>query len=88
MKEKPNIFELFIKPLIATILMSFVVILTEKLLSYINLENAVTTIVTIIVAIIAYAVFLVICKVMSKEEIKQLPYGNKICQVIEKVKKI
>lgn len=88
MKEKPNIFELFIKPLIATILMSFVVILTEKLLGYINLENTVTTIVTIIVAIIAYAVFLVVCKVMSKEEIKQLPYGNKICQVIEKVKKI
>lgn len=88
LKQKPNMKEFFLKPLIATICMGIVTILTHKLLVYINIGNSLNTVITIGVAIIAYIVFVVMFKVLKEEEIKQLPYGNKICKVLDKVTKI
>lgn len=88
LKMKPNLKEIFIKPLIATITMGFVTILANKLIVYINLSNTLSTIITILVAVIAYIIFVVAFRVLKDEEISQLPYGNKICKVINKVKKI
>jgi stage V sporulation protein B len=88
LKQKPNIANLFLKPLFATITMSLVVFLMNNLFVYINIQSAVKTIVTIILAIVVYAVSLLVFNVLDKDEIMQLPYGNKICQVLRKYKKI
>lgn len=88
LKEKPNIKEIFLKPLIATISMIFVLLLTKKILVYISLRETLSTVIVIILAIASYMLFVVMFNVLKKEEILQLPYGNKICQVIEKVKKL
>lgn len=87
-KQKPNFKELFLKPLIATISMGFVTIIVNKLLVYINIPNAVNTIISILSAVVAYMIFVVVFRVLKEEEIRQLPYGNKICKVINKMKKI
>ena len=44
------------------------------------------TIIAIITAIIIYVLAVVILKIFSKEEIKQMPGGNKICRILEKMK--
>lgn len=88
LKQKPNLKELFLRPIFATIAMGFVTILVNKLLVYINVSNAINTIITILSAVIAYIIFVVVFRVLKDDEISQLPYGNKICKVINKVKKI
>lgn len=88
LRKKPNLKELFLKPIIATIAMAFVTILVSKMLVYINLSNTINTVITILSAIIAYMIFIVMFRVLKEDEIRQLPYGNKICKVLNKVKKI
>lgn len=88
LKQKPNMKELFLKPLMATISMGFVTILVNKLLVYINVTNNISTILTIVAAVAAYIIFVVIFRVLKYEEIQQLPYGNQICKVLRKMKKI
>lgn len=87
LKEKPNLKEIFLKPLIATLAMSVVTILTYKSLSYINMSGNLATIITIIIAVIAYVVFTLMFGVLNSDELAQLPYGNKICKVFGNKKK-
>ena len=44
------------------------------------------TIISIIIAVIIYILAVIALKVFSKEEIKMMPAGNKICKVLEKLK--
>lgn len=44
------------------------------------------TIIAIIIAVIIYIIAVVVLKIFSKEEIQQMPGGNKICQILEKMK--
>lgn len=44
------------------------------------------TIVAIISAIILYGLSIIALKVFKKEEIEMLPYGNKLCKILEKLK--
>ncbi|MEG1204750.1 MAG: polysaccharide biosynthesis protein [Clostridia bacterium] len=88
LKEKPNIMKIFIKPLIATICMGIVIFVVQKIVVYINISNTIATISTIGIAVVSYICFVIGFGVMDKEELMQLPYGNKICQVIGKIKKI
>ena len=87
LKQKPNMKEIFVKPIFATIVMSIVTIFVYKLFAYINIPNMINTIMTILIAVLAYAVCVILFKALSDEEISQLPYGNKICKVLRKNKK-
>ena len=87
LKQKPNMKEIFVKPIFATIVMSIVTIFTYKLFAYINIPNMINTIITILIAVLVYAVCVILLKALSDEEISQLPYGNKICKVLIKNKK-
>lgn len=87
LRKKPNIKDLFIKPVFATAIMAICTFLCNKTLSYINLPNSVNTIVTIGIAIVVYALVLVRFHILNYGEIMQLPYGNKICKIIYKDKK-
>lgn len=87
LKQVPNIKELFIKPAVATLAIGILVFVFNKLLLYINVPNTVNTIATILLSVVVYLVLLVKFKVLNNEEIMQLPYGNKICKIIDKNKK-
>lgn len=88
LKEKPNLKEIFLRPILATLGMSLVVILSQKALDYINIKNSIETISIIVISVVSYSFFVLIFNVLSKDEMKQLPYGNKICQAVGKIKKI
>lgn len=87
LKVKPNMKDLFLKPIIATLGMSIVVFSTYNILIYINIGNTIATITTLILAIISYIVFIAYVKVLNKDEVMQLPYGNKIWNVLRKINK-
>ena len=44
------------------------------------------TIISIISAVIIYGLVLVALKVFSKDELLMLPYGDKFCKILEKLK--
>jgi stage V sporulation protein B len=87
LKQKPKLKELFLKPIFATLVMSFVIILLNKVLCYINITNTVSTLLLITTAVIVYITVIITSQALNEEEIMQLPYGNKICQVLRKSKK-
>ena len=86
-KQKPNLKEIFIKPIIASIFMGIMTVFAYKIMIYINLSNAIATILSIVVAIVVYLVFVLMLRILNKEEILQLPYGNKICKLVYKTQK-
>ena len=86
LKEIPNVKELFLKPALATGIMGLFTFLCNKGLSYISIPNSINTVITILVAIVVYMVVLVKCGILSHDEIMQLPYGNRICNLIDKKK--
>ena len=51
---------------------------------YLNLGNAISTIVSIIIAIIVYGFFVIKINILSTEELKQLPFGDKLCKKLKK----
>ena len=84
-KIKLGVRRFLIKPILATIIMgvcsyfiysSILGIIAEKL----------ATIIAIVSAIVIYALAIVALKIFTKQEIKMLPAGNKICMVLEKLK--
>lgn len=85
---KLNWKNIIIKPAFATLIMSITVLLSKKILVYINMSEVVYIMVSVIVGILSYVVSLVITKCISKEELNEIPYGNKICNALQKVKKV
>ena len=82
---KLGVRRFLVKPILATIIMgvcsyfiysSILGIIAEKL----------ATIIAIVSAIVIYALAIVALKIFTKQEIKMLPAGNKICMVLEKLK--
>ena len=62
-------------------------IFAYKFMIYINLSNAIATILSIVVAIVVYMLFVLVLRILNKDEIVQLPYGNKICKLVYKTQK-
>lgn len=84
LKTKIKIKNTFIKPIISTIIMAICANSTYNLLLNITNSNGVSTLVSLVVAIIVYASVLTLTKVMNKQEVMELPYGNKICKALRK----
>lgn len=86
-KARPDVKNIIIKPVFATILMSVAVFFTQKICVYINIGETVAMCISIITGMLTY--FYVILKLgtFNNEELLQIPYGNKICHLIEKQKK-
>lgn len=87
-KTKPDFNNILFKPMIATFLMSIIVILSGKILVYINIKGAANMGISIVVGILTYAIVLVLTKCITKTEISEVPYGNKICNALQKKKKV
>lgn len=83
LKEKMPLKEVIIKPFIASALMGLSVFLSYKLFIFMNLGNTISTLCSVGVGVLVYAILVIILRVLDREEIKQLPYGNKICKMLK-----
>ena len=81
LKEKMPLKEVLIKPFIASTFMGISVFLAYKLFIIIHLGNTISTLLSIGVGVLVYAILVVLLRVLNKEEIQQLPYGNKLCKL-------
>lgn len=88
LRQKPDWKGLLFKPAIATIGMAIVTILSYQGLTAIHISGAISTIVSMIIAVASYVILVIVTRVLSEEELSQLPYGNKICKAFKKVRKI
>lgn len=73
-----------IKPIIATAIMGICSYYLYFILSGI-ISTRIATIIAIVFAIIIYLLAVVALKILSKEEIKMIPYGTKIVKMLEKL---
>lgn len=79
-----NFSKFILKPIIATFVMCISsYYLYSILLGIISAKLA--TILAIIIAVIIYAVMVVILKIFDKEEMLMIPYGTKICKILERL---
>lgn len=86
-----NFIKCIFKPIIATIIMTVC-----SLFIYTNLGNIlqghivgagkITTLIAIISAVVIYLLSIICLKILTKEEIYMLPYGEKIYKFLTKVK--
>lgn len=74
-----------IKPVLATFIMGICSYFIYLMLSGI-IASQLATIIAIIFAIILYGLSIIALKVFSKEELLMIPYGTKICNILEKMR--
>ena len=84
-KIKLGVRKFVIKPILATVIMGICSYFIYSILLGIIAEKL-ATIIAILSATIIYALAVVVLRVFSKQEIKMLPAGNKICMILEKLK--
>ncbi len=84
-KIKLGVKRFVIKPILATIIMAICSYFIYSVLLGIIAEKL-ATIIAIILAMIIYALAIIALRVFTKQEIKMLPAGNKICIILEKLK--
>ena len=74
-----------VKPVIATAIMGICsYFIYESILSSVGMKIA--TIIAILAAILIYAIAVIVLKIFKKEEILQMPAGNKLYKILEKLK--
>ena len=83
--DKQNVI---FKPLIASGIMAVTTIISYYLINYITVSNTISTLGSICAAVLTYIISVVNIDVLSNDEIMQLPYGNKICKIVKKMKKV
>lgn len=88
MKAKFDGKNIIVKPLFSSILMGVAVIFVQKVCVYIKLGNAVSLAIAIITGVLVYFYVLLKSGALSEEELTQIPYGNKICHLLQKRKKV
>ncbi len=87
-KKAPNIKELFVKPFIITAIMAICMILVEKGLIYIGVNDKITYIIAMISAVVVYILEIFVFGILKENELKQLPCGEKMVKIAKKLKKI
>lgn len=75
-----------VKPVIANIIMGIFSIGAYQLVMFLTGSNAVATLLSIALSIACYAVTLAVMRVLDREEILQLPGGNRIYTLLQRVK--
>ena len=83
LKVRMPLKEVILKPFIASALMGLSVFASYKLFITLSLGNTISTLISICIGVIVYAIFVIILKILNKDEIQQLPYGNKICKMLK-----
>lgn len=76
----------YLKPIVSALMMSAVVWFSYRIF-FGYLGNAISTILAIAIGVVVYCMMLFITKAIRKEELKALPKGGKILNMINRVKK-
>ncbi|MGN0537843.1 MAG: polysaccharide biosynthesis C-terminal domain-containing protein [Acutalibacteraceae bacterium] len=82
-KVVPNFVSIFIKPFLAAILCAAAAYFSEQLFDVFFVQN-IATLLAIAVAVVVYIVFLFLFRAVSRNDILQMPKGNKIVKILEK----
>jgi len=85
MKLKLHFTQFILKPIIATSMMSICAYTIFIILNSIELQKM-SIIIAIIVAIVIYIISILVLKIFTKEQISIMPYGSRLCEILEKMK--
>lgn len=80
------ISQMIVKPLIVTILMAVISYAVYNGILMLGISSTIATIIGIVIAVLVYAIFVILFKILSKEDIEMLPGGDKIYQFLQKMK--
>ena len=83
LKMHMSVKDIVVKPFVASALMGLVVFGVYKLGMLVHLGNLISTIVSIGIGVIIYIILVLMMRILNKNEIRQLPYGNKICKILK-----
>ena len=86
-KVIPNFMSILVKPLMAAIMCGIAAYFSEILFD-IFFKQKIATVLAVITAVIVYVIFLFVFKAFKREDILQMPKGNKILKILEKRKLI
>lgn len=78
LRSKPDIINIIIKPLIASVMMGLAVFLTYKCASLIIASSILNMVISVIVGVIIYFILLLTIKTLSREELNSIPILGKI----------
>lgn len=84
-KIVPNFVSILVKPLIAAIICSAAAYFSEILYDFVFYQS-VATVLAIVTAMVVYVVVLLLIRGIRRDDILQMPKGNKIVKVLEKSK--
>lgn len=82
---KVNIKDIFIKPIVPSVLMGVIVILSYKWVMMVTKHNSISTLISILIAVVVYFIFIFATKTISEEEVTNLPKGEKIICIAKKM---
>ena len=78
LRSLPDIKNIFVKPLIASLIMGIVVYISYKLLDVIISSTIISIVVSIVLGAITYFILLLVLNTLSKEEKASIPILNKL----------
>lgn len=81
-----RISQMVIKPLLVTILMSVISYASYKGILALGMSSMLATIAGIVVAVVVYGIFVILFKILTREDIDMLPSGDKIYRILQKMK--
>ena len=81
-----RISQMAVKPLIITLIMSGVSLAIYRFALLVGIFSKIATVIGIVSAVIVYGILIIVFKILSKEEIYMLPKGEKIYQILKKLK--
>lgn len=82
---KVNIKDIFIKPIVPSVLMGVIVILSYKAVMTVTKHNSISTLISILIAVAVYFIFIFATNTISEEEVTSLPKGEKIICIAKKL---
>lgn len=81
-----SVIKYIIKPILATLFMGITAYLSYHVAYSLFYSNVVATLLSVTLSVFVFAIAIFILKIFSKEEIESLPMGNKINQLLVKLK--
>lgn len=82
-----NLVKIVLKPLISTVVMSAAVFLIYKLLNLVA-GNTISTLISICIGAVVYLITLLLIKTLNEEDLKGLPFGDKLSSLFRKLRLI
>ena len=74
-----------IKPIFATFIMCITSYYLYTILIKLALSAKIATIIALVFAVIIYLLSIIALKIFTREELYMIPYGNKLCKMLEKL---